>query len=119
MSAGQSTSTTAIAPWRGVVVIASCLALALTCLAVARLAHSRPAGAQVRPAGALPDMRLDLNRADVNALRELPGVGPALAARLVEHREAHGPWGSLEEVRQVNGVGPKTVARLRPLAIVE
>ncbi len=67
----------------------------------------------------LPDMRLDVNQADASAIRELPGVGPALAVRLVAYRDRHGPWASLEELAAVEGVGPKTIERLRPFAIVE
>jgi competence ComEA-like helix-hairpin-helix protein len=53
-----------------------------------------------------PGERIDLNTAEADEIQRLPRVGPALAARIVAHREAHGPFRSLAELRGVNGVGP-------------
>jgi competence ComEA-like helix-hairpin-helix protein len=55
---------------------------------------------------------VDVNRADPEELRALPGIGPALAARIVEERQK-GPFRSVEELSRVAGIGPATVARLR------
>ncbi|HEV2105361.1 MAG TPA: helix-hairpin-helix domain-containing protein [Candidatus Eisenbacteria bacterium] len=44
----------------------------------------------------------------------MPGIGPVLARRIVEHRREHGPFRSPEELRAVRGIGPKLYARLRP-----
>ena len=49
-------------------------------------------------------------RADLSTI---PGIGEKLADRIVEHREANGPYASLDELRQVSGVGPATLTRLR------
>lgn len=49
---------------------------------------------------------VNLNTADAAALEELPGIGPALAERIVDHRESHGDFGSLEELAAVSGIGP-------------
>lgn len=57
---------------------------------------------------------VDLNTADVAALDELPGIGPVLAARIVEWREANGPFGSVEDLGEVTGIGPSLLADLRP-----
>lgn len=62
----------------------------------------------------LPDMRLDINAATVSELRELPGIGPALAQRIVDHREEHGPWEAIDDLAQVHGIGERTIARIRP-----
>ena len=56
--------------------------------------------------------RIDINTADVAALERLPGVGPALAARIVADRQVHGPFRSLEELSRVPGIGPKTLETL-------
>ena len=56
---------------------------------------------------------IDLNEARRADLRTIPGVGEKLADRIVEHREANGPFTSLDELRQVSGVGPATLTRLR------
>jgi competence protein ComEA len=62
--------------------------------------------------------RLDLNRATKSELRLLPGVGDALALRVVEHRQRHGPFRSVDDLSQVTGFGPKTLERLRPWLFV-
>lgn len=59
--------------------------------------------------------RLNLNQADATALSTLPGIGPALAERIVAHRQKIGSFASLEDLTQVRGVGPMLVERLRPL----
>lgn len=56
---------------------------------------------------------LDLNRASESDLDRLPGIGPVLARRIVEHRERHGPFRRIEELRAVRGVGPRLLERLR------
>ena len=58
---------------------------------------------------------LDLNRAGIGELDALPGIGPVLAARIVEHRRLHGAFHSVDELRAVRGVGPRLLERLRPL----
>lgn len=65
-----------------------------------------------------PDGRaelIDLNRAGVRELQELPGIGPALARGIVEHRDSAGPFRSADELQQVSGIGPASVQRLAPL----
>jgi competence protein ComEA len=61
-----------------------------------------------------PGERIDPNRADAVELARLPGVGPALAGRLVEAREAQGWFLSADDLLDVSGIGPATLARLRP-----
>lgn len=58
---------------------------------------------------------VDVNRAGTAELEALPGVGPALAARIVAHRDRNGPFRSPEELRQVSGIGAAKMERLRPL----
>lgn len=57
---------------------------------------------------------LDLNRASAKELDALPGIGPVLAARIVAHRQRHGPFGSRDELLAVRGIGPRLLARLAP-----
>jgi competence protein ComEA len=56
---------------------------------------------------------VDLNRASISELDALPGIGPVLAGRIVEHRAAHGPFGSLDELLAVRGIGPRLLERLK------
>ncbi len=56
---------------------------------------------------------VDLDRADADALERLPRIGPALAARIVDDRRSKGPFGSLEALQRVRGIGPKLAAGLR------
>jgi competence protein ComEA len=58
--------------------------------------------------------RLDLNQADRGELAQLPGIGPALADRIVAYREEHGPYSSVEALRGVKGIGPAILERVRP-----
>jgi competence ComEA-like helix-hairpin-helix protein len=60
--------------------------------------------------------RIDVDRAPVEELARLPRIGPALAARIVAHRDEHGPFGSLEALDRVPGIGPSLIAALRPYA---
>lgn len=63
------------------------------------------------PAGA----PIDLDTADPRAIEALPRVGPALAKRIVANRDSLGPFGSLDGLRRVKGIGPATVALIKPL----
>lgn len=57
--------------------------------------------------------KVRVNRASAERLASLPGIGPALAAAIVEDRAARGPYRRAEDLLRVPGIGPKTVARLR------
>lgn len=57
---------------------------------------------------------LDLNTADQAALETLPGIGKALAQRILSYRETYGPFSSVDELQAVDGIGPGILARLRP-----
>jgi len=76
---------------------------------VARRDHARARRTGVN--GAMP---LDVNLASAAELERLPGVGPALAARIVEARARDGPFASVDDLRRVRGVGDATLERLRP-----
>ena len=56
---------------------------------------------------------LDLNTATVEELESLPGIGPALARRIVAYRREHGPFRSVEELLKVKGIGSKRLNTLR------
>jgi len=62
----------------------------------------------------LPGERIDLDRADVSEITRLPRVGPALAQRIVAWRTEHGPFGSLDRLDSVSGIGVKLLESIRP-----
>jgi competence ComEA-like helix-hairpin-helix protein len=59
-----------------------------------------------------PDDRIDLNAADVSELQRLPGIGPVGARRIVEEREATGPYRTVGDLVRVAGFGPSRVRGL-------
>jgi len=61
-----------------------------------------------------PRAPLDLDSASVVDLDRLPGIGPVLAARIVEHRRVHGRFRHVDELLLVPGIGPRLLERLRP-----
>ncbi len=67
-----------------------------------------------RPAAKVFEYRLDVNSATWVEWMQLPGIGETLARRIVEDRETHGPFESIEDVQRVKGIGVKTLAKLRP-----
>jgi len=55
---------------------------------------------------------LNLNTATLTQLDSLPGVGPAKAAAILQYRQEHGPFRTVEDLAQVPGFGPTAVSRL-------
>lgn len=56
---------------------------------------------------------VQLNQATVEQLETLPGVGPALAERIVAYRKEHGPFKSLEQLTEVKGIGQSKFAAFK------
>src|SRR5574341_329667 len=80
-----------------------------------REASDRVAAQSARLARPLaPGERIDLDRADVIEITRLPRIGPALAQRIVAHRERYGPFGGLERLDSVRGVGPALLEEIAP-----
>jgi competence protein ComEA len=63
--------------------------------------------------GTVPSPPVDLNTATLEQLDTLDGVGPATAQKILEYRQEHGGFGSVEELGQISGIGPKRLAALR------
>ncbi len=77
--------------------------------------HAPARGRAPHAADEAPGAPVDVDVADAAALEALPGIGPALARRIVADRDSAGAFGSLEGLRRVRGVGPRLAERLRPL----
>jgi competence protein ComEA len=72
-----------------------------------------PAAGPTTPAGPL-----DLNRATADELDRLPGVGPATAQAIVDHRTTNGPFASVDDLEAVRGIGPAKLDAIRDLVRV-
>lgn len=64
-------------------------------------------------------VRIDINTAPSAQLQRLPRVGPKMAARIIEHRTARGPFQRIDDLERVRGIGEKTMEQLRPHLTVE
>ena len=89
-----------------------------------RAAMESPASVETALTAPVEEVRPDLspvnlNTADEAALTALPGIGEALAARIVEYREAHGPFEAVEDLTNVSGIGQGKLAALEGLVTVE
>jgi competence protein ComEA len=71
------------------------------------------AGGVAGAAPVAPGVPLNLNTATPEQLDELDGIGPATAKTILEYREEHGGFGSVDELGQVPGIGEKRLASLR------
>lgn len=80
-------------------------------------ASSNPAGVSGSPA-TVRDEALDLNTATAGQLDTLPGVGPVTAAAIVAWRQANGGFSSIDQLAEVDGIGPARLDKLRGLVRV-
>jgi len=70
-------------------------------------------------AGRKEPVSVDVNSADTETLKKLPGVGDVTAARILEYREAHGPFNTENDLLNVRGIGQKTLARMKPYLCIK
>jgi len=61
---------------------------------------------------------VDINAASATDLDALPGIGPTLAGRVIRYREEHGPFSTIEELMNVQGIGTATLDKMRGLITV-
>ncbi len=104
--------------------IRSCLGIALLAAASLALwpapcsAASAPApGTQATPTQPARTV-VDINTANEDALVAIPGIGPALAKRIVEFRQQNGPFTRVEDLLKVKGIGEKTLEKMKPYLTV-
>lgn len=82
-----------------------------------------PSGAPASPSGPAPATAvlqplININTATQEELESLPGIGPALAGRIIEYRNTHGPFANIEAIQEVSGIGPAIFAKIRDLISV-
>ncbi len=95
--------------------IAALLVLGLAGTALAAQESDRPTAA--KPAAATASA-VNLNTATPVELEALPGVGPAMAQRIVEYRQQHGGFKKIEELMNVRGIGEASFLKLKALVTV-
>ena len=88
--------------------------LAILAALLPRHAHAQTTGQNEARAVAKPAVMVNLNTATATELQELPGIGAATAARILEYRQKNGPFKKIEELMNVKGIGEKTFLRLKP-----
>lgn len=76
------------------------------------------AGAAVASPQEDEELKVDLNRAGIEELVRLPGVGEIVAERIVSYREENGAFKATEELMNVRGIGEKTYLKLEPYLTV-
>lgn len=74
-------------------------------------------GAASAGAAPSPTAPVDLNTASAEQLDALPGVGPTTAQKIIDFRQTHGPFRSVDDLEAVPGIGPSKVAQLKGLVI--
>lgn len=66
-----------------------------------------------------PRNQMNINTATVVELEGLPGIGPSLAEKIIEYREIHGLFNSVDELLDVSGIGPAKLDQLRDLIRID
>lgn len=69
--------------------------------------------------GSTPKAKVNINTAGLEELDSLPGIGPALAQRILDYRQQHGPFRSIEDLQNVSGIGSKRFEELKDLITVQ
>ena len=67
---------------------------------------------------AQPGSPININTASAAELESLPGIGAVLAQRILDDRQANGPYGSVDELVRVRGIGSAVLEKVRPLISV-
>ena len=62
--------------------------------------------------------KIDINRAEVWLLDALPGIGPSRAQAIVDYRQEHGPFRSIDEIKNISGIGTAVYEQIEPLITV-
>ena len=67
----------------------------------------------------LPGETVNINTAGPEELQKLPGIGEVIARRIIEHRTESGPFRSIEEITEIEDIGPGRFEEIRALIVTE
>ena len=68
--------------------------------------------------GSQKSAKININKADDTELQNLPGIGPAKAAAIIEYRNTSGPFKAVEDLKNISGIGDKTFEKLKDLIAI-
>ena len=97
----------------GVLAIVACLVAG-----VAVQAQDQMSTSTKKPAAPTATAPLNINTATAPQLETLPGIGPAVAARILEYRQKNGNFKKIEELMNVKGIGEKSFLKIKALVTV-
>lgn len=104
--------------WRQQLTAGTITILCLSLMAVSQGVHSCRRGRSInvdRPfMSPVVELRIDLNRAEWPELTLLPDISETMARRVVEYRKLHGGFTSMDEIKNVKGIGPLTFSKIEP-----
>ncbi|MBS8264978.1 competence protein ComEA [Mesobacillus boroniphilus] len=86
---------------------------------VPRIGENVEAALPVKAGEAAGKGTVNLNSAQSSELQTLPGIGPAKAEAIIEYRESNGPYKSIEDLKEISGIGDKTFEKLKDLISVK
>lgn len=96
-------------PEKGEKIPAEVAAVSGTASAVQKSASETPGGGG----------QININTADEQALQNMTGIGPAKAKAIIQYREQHGPFKTVDDLNNVSGIGDKSLEKIRPDATVQ
>ena len=100
---------------KGLQRLAVCLAVCLVIGMLGAVASPVLAAGSAAPGGGDgKQSRIDLNKATEMELTKIRGIGPALAKRIIDFRKENGPFGKVDDILKVRGIGEKSLAKLKP-----
>jgi len=95
---------------RGVLLLVLASVIVLTGVVWIRYAGSPGDLSSISPESTYPN----LNRDPATRIEEIPGIGPVRSKAIARHRRRHGPYERYQDLKNVHGIGPETIEKIKP-----